>query len=107
MTLKALGLPVLGMALALGMTAGCVARAPVVYGTVEVENAPPPAQVEVRTTVPYEGAQWIEGHWEWHGRWVWHAGYWERARHGWVWVPHHYVQAGKHWRYVPGHWRRV
>ena|SRR5215831_17696762 len=106
MTLKGFVLPVVGLSLALGLTA-CAPRPPVVYGTVEIEQAPPAPQVEVQTAVPYEGAVWIEGHWEWHGRWVWSRGFWERPRAGWVWVPHHWVEAGHHWRYVPGRWRRV
>ncbi len=99
-----------GILLASSLTfAAC---APAVYdepveGTVVVQTAPPPAQVEVRPAAPYAGGVWIEGFWSWNGgRYVWVPGRWEAPRRGWVWVPHHYTRYARGWRYVPGHWRR-
>jgi len=105
---KLLTIPGLALVAGLGLSA-CEPAPPPVYGgaVVEVENEPPPVQVEARPVVPYQGAVWIEGHWDWRGRWVWVPGFWERPRAGWVWVAHHWQRWRGRWRYVPGHWQRV
>lgn len=90
---RALGATLLASALLLG---GCVvAPAPVavdeppVYATV----APPPPRVEVVPAVPYAGAVWVGGYWNW-----------ARGRH--VWVPGHYVRPNPGHRWQPRHWER-
>jgi hypothetical protein len=100
------------LALILMLAAAAPACAPAYYdepveGTIVVQSAPPPVQVETRPAPPYQGAIWVEGYWNWSGgQYVWVPGRWDRGRRGYVWVPHHYQRHGRGWRYIPGHWRR-
>jgi hypothetical protein len=80
---------------------------PPAYGAVEVEQAPPPPRVEVQTPMPFAGAVWIPGTWEWNGRgYYWTAGTWSAPRPGFRWEAHHWVRHGRHWAFRPGHWHR-
>lgn len=72
-----------------------------------VDEPPPPAKVEVRTTAPGPGYVWIDGHWTRRGHaWVWVPGQWRRARTGLRWVPGRWEQRGHRWYRVEGHWAR-
>src|SRR5438132_116213 len=53
--------------------------APVYY-----EAPPPPApRYEVRPALPFYGAVWIDGYWDWRGRdWFWVGGRWAPPREG-------------------------
>jgi hypothetical protein len=101
-----------------GLASGCVVRArPVVVvhehprdrvDVVEVREAPPPVQVEVRPEPPHTECIWIEGHWvRTRSGWEWEAGYWVRRPHAAaVWVPGHWRNFGPGtWKWVPGHWQ--
>lgn len=83
--------------LAVGMlSAGCaVVPAPVPVASTEIyaPDAPPPAPVEVVPAVPFVGAVWVGGYWNWSG-----------GRH--VWVPGHYVRANPGYRWQPHYWQR-
>jgi hypothetical protein len=80
---------------------------PPVYQGVEVSQAPPPPQVDVQTPMPFPGAVWIPGAWQWNGRgYYWAGGQWSSPRPGWSWESHRWVRHGRHWSFRPGHWRR-
>jgi WXXGXW repeat (2 copies) len=74
---------------------------------VVVTVAPPAPIVEVRPAVPFAGAIWIPGYWQWSGvQHVWLAGRWSAPRPGFVWVGARWRHAGPQWRFEPGYWRR-
>lgn len=74
---------------------------------VVVQVAPPAPRVEVRPAMPFAGAVWIPGYWQWNGvRHVWVAGRWSAPRAGWHWQPNHWRHTPRGWIWVPGHWRR-
>jgi hypothetical protein len=75
---------------------------------VRVNIAPPMPRVEYRPAVPYYGAVWAPGHWQWNGyRHIWVGGYYQAPRRGWVWQPAHWQpQFAGGFIYVPGHWTR-
>ena len=55
--------------------------------------------------LPYEGAVWIQGHYDWGGDgWVWLPGTYVRPRAGHQWVSPRYERDGGRVRYVPGYW---
>lgn len=106
--LRALGGTLLASALLLG---GCVvAPAPVAVGpdVVYAPIAPPAPRVEVIPVVPYPGAIWISGYWNWSsGRYVWTPGYYARPRPGYRWQPHHWERRpGGDWWLRGGVWVR-
>jgi hypothetical protein len=79
-----------------------------VPGEVEVDAAPPPAQVDVETPMPGPGFVWIGGVWAWGpgGRWIWQGGHWDHPpRSGAVWVPHRYEYRNGRHVFVRGGWR--
>jgi len=75
---------------------------------IEVEVAPPEPILEVRPSLPFEGAVWIPGYWNWHGsRHVWVGGRWTAPRPGHVWVEGGWDRGERgHYRYRQGYWRR-
>ena len=90
------------------IAAGTVVTPAITYGAivVDVDVAPPPAQVEV-VPAPRAGFVWAPGYWNWEGgRHVWVAGRWMHERRGYHWVPEAWVQVGPHWHFQRGHWER-
>ncbi|HEY1816800.1 MAG TPA: hypothetical protein VGG74_30845 [Kofleriaceae bacterium] len=72
--------------------------------TVEVDQAPPPAQDEQVVVRP--GYVWIGGHWFWRGgRWIWRGGYYEPERAGYVWAPGRWEIRGSRHVWIEGGWR--
>jgi hypothetical protein len=74
---------------------------------VYTEVPPPPPVVEVRPALPYYGAIWVPGYWNWHHRrhhWV--RGRWERPRHGYVYEAARWERQGNRWACRTGGWRR-
>jgi hypothetical protein len=88
-------------------TSGCYAhlRAQPASGYVVYESPPPP-RVVVRPAVPYAGAIWVAGHWQWNGaQWMWAEGYWEQPRAGYVYVQPRWQRQGRGYVYVGGGWQ--
>lgn len=104
-----------GTALVLSLGAGgCVVRGqahvgvvePAPVAVVEVDEEPPPAQVEVEINQPRAGFVWITGRWvRAGGRWEWSRGHWERERSGQVWEVGRWERRGNKHVYIEGHWR--
>jgi len=88
---------------------GCQAHYAVAWTpprAVFVASEPPPPVAEPRPPVPYQGAVWVEGHYDWNAEgWVWLPGAYVRPRTGHVWVAPQYGREPDHVRYVPGHWQ--
>jgi hypothetical protein len=81
------------------------------YGNGEalaVTGVPPPAPYyEVQPVMPYVGAVWFSGYWNWYGgRYVWAPGYWGAGRPGYVWHPYHWAPYGNGWNLRAGGWAR-
>ena len=103
-----------GAVLAAGLLmSGCaVVPAPVpvavAAGDVYAPAAPPPPQVEVIPPVPFVGAVWVGGYWNWYGgRHVWVPGRYVRANPGYHWRAHHWEQRpGGGWWLRGGAWVR-
>ena len=77
-------------------------------GCVATVGAPPPAAlVEVRPAIPFYGAVWIGGYYEYrHNRYIWMPGRYARPPHrGAAWVPGHWQQHHRGWRWHKGYWR--
>src|SRR5215813_10829702 len=74
--------------------------------TVVVQAQPPPAIEEVRPAVPFEGAIWIPGYWDWNGvRYVWVAGRWSPQPREYRWENHGWERRRDgRWEHRPGHW---
>jgi hypothetical protein len=71
-----------------------------------VETAPPEPLVEVRPALPFAGAVWIPGYWNWHGRHhVWVGGHWSAPVPGSNWEGTRWDRDGDRYRHVPGRWR--
>jgi hypothetical protein len=51
------------------------APAPPTTSTI-IEQAPPPAQVEVVPISPGPSYYWVPGYWSWNGGWIWVGGRW-------------------------------
>lgn len=70
--------------------------------------APPVAQFEAVPALPYAGAIWINGFWDWHsGRHVWRPGHYERGRPGYVYRQPAWTHAPDgRWRLDRGGWHR-
>lgn len=80
--------------------------APVDGPVVIAPMAPPPPLVEVQPAMPFYGAIWIGGFWNWvGGRHVWVGGHWDHPRDGYRWHPHQWEQRGNQWN-LRGGWRR-
>ncbi|WP_247652870.1 hypothetical protein [Ideonella aquatica] len=68
--------------------------------------APPPPRYEVVPALPYAGAVWIGGYWNWSGRaHVWVPGRWEAPRHGWHYEPRRWEPAARGGYELRGGWR--
>lgn len=93
------------------LTACVVAPAPVVSdpygypvgGTAYAPVAPPAPYYEVQPALPYPGAIWINGYWNWSGnRHHWVPGRYERPRPGYRWHPHRWERAPRGGWYLQG-----
>ena len=105
--------------LALGL-AGCVVAPPHYAGPVVAEPAvypaqpvyapmaPPAVYAEAPPPLPYPGAIWISGYWNWYGgRHVWVPGRYERPRPGYTWHPHRWEPGPRGgWELRGGGWVR-
>ncbi|MBN8488631.1 MAG: YXWGXW repeat-containing protein [Burkholderiales bacterium] len=68
--------------------------------------APPPPRYEVVPALPYAGAVWIGGYWNWSGRaHVWVPGRWEAPRHGWRYEPRRWEPVARGGYALRGGWR--
>ena len=71
---------------------------------VDIDVAPPAAQVEV-VPGPRAGYVWAPGYWNWEGhRHVWVGGRWIHERHGHHWVNESWEQRDGRWHFERGHW---
>jgi hypothetical protein len=70
--------------------------------------APPTPYYEVQPAIPYPGAVWVGGYWNWSGnRHVWQPGHYERPRPGYRWAPHHWERSQRGgWALQGGGWVR-
>jgi len=71
-------------------------------------SAPPAPYAEVQPAIPFAGAIWISGFWNWGGgRYSWVPGRYERPRPGYNWEPRRWTQSqrGGGWQ-LQGGWRR-
>jgi hypothetical protein len=77
-------------------------------GGVYAPIAPPTPQYEVQPALPFLGAIWIAGFWNWlGGRHVWVSGHYEQPRPGYRWAPHQWVQSPRGgWELHGGGWVR-
>jgi hypothetical protein len=95
----------IGLMTALG---GCAARVgvppPVLVST---PPPPPPAVVEVQPIVPFLGAVWIGGYYEYrHNNYHWRSGRYVRPPHrGARWVPGYWRHHRGGWGWHDGRWR--
>ena len=72
-----------------------------------VDQPPPPPVVEVRPAMPYSGAIWVAGYWNWQNRrHHWMRGHWTRPRAGHVWQAPRWERQGSRWASYPGRWQR-
>ena len=95
------------------LASGCaVVPAPmpvaVAQGDVYAPMAPPPVQYEVVPALPFAGAVWVGGYWNWSGgRHVWVPGRYVRPRSGYHWQPHHWERGPRGgWALQGGIWVR-
>ena len=105
-------LPLLAGALGAILLTGCVvAPAPMVsdpYGYpattgVYAPMAPPAPYYEVQPALPYPGAIWINGYWNWtSNRHHWVPGRYERPRPGYRWQPHRWDRSPRGGWYLQG-----
>ncbi len=88
-------------------TVASAAHAQYVVPEVQVNIAPPPPRVEVRTVQTSPNAMWINGHWAWrYGQHTWIQGHWaEPPNAGMVWEPARWTAVGGRWSFLEGHWR--
>ncbi len=87
---------------------GVYATAPVHASGVVVYQAPPAPRVVVHTPppAPYQGAVWVQGHWQWNGaQYVWVDGHYMQPRAGYVYVQPRWERRGNGYVYVQGTWR--
>ena len=65
--------------------------------------APPAPYYEVQPALPYPGAIWIGGYWNWSGhRHVWVPGRYERPRPGYHYAPHRWSRSPRGGWYLQG-----
>ena len=70
--------------------------------------APPAPYVEVVPVMPFAGAVWIGGYWNWvGGRHVWVGGRWDHPRQGYRWEPHRWEPQGGNWHLRGSGWRQA
>ncbi len=105
--LKGLKLAAAGFAAAAMFTVAGAAHAQYVVPEVQVNVAPPPPRVEVRTVAPSPNHIWINGHWAWrYGQHTWIPGHWaEPPNQGMVYEPARWTNVGGRWTFLEGHWR--
>jgi len=87
---------------------GLIALMTALTGCVATVAAPPPvARVEVHPPVPFIGAVWIGGYYEYHhSRYEWVPGRYVRPPHPKaVWVPGRWDHDRRGWNWHRGHWR--
>ena len=71
--------------------------------TVYAPVAPPAPYYEVQPPLPYPGAIWIGGYWNWSGhRHVWVPGRYERPRPGYHYAPHRWSRSPRGGWYLQG-----
>ena len=71
--------------------------------TVYAPMAPPAPYYEVQPALPYPGAIWINGYWNWSGnRHHWVPGRYERPRPGYRWQPHRWDRSPRGGWYLQG-----
>lgn len=77
-------------------------------GATCVDEAPPPAKVEVLGTSPAPGDIWMPGHYVYYAKtgYQWNDGHWEVPRPGYHWNAPHWEQIGSKWVFTPGDWER-
>jgi hypothetical protein len=69
--------------------------------------APPTPVVEVQPAVPFVGAIWISGFWNWSGgRYSWVPGRYDRPRPGYNWEPRRWSSSPRGGWQMQGGWRR-
>ena len=75
--------------------------------TVVVQQAPPPAPVEVVDAAPGPDYIWVDGEYDWNGvTWVWVGGHWGYPPHPHaIWVGGRRWHDGYGWHYQAGYWR--
>jgi len=105
--LKSIKYAAAALAAAAMFTVADAANAQFVVPEVQVNIAPPPPRVEVRTAQPSAGHMWINGHWAWrYGRHEWIPGHWAQPPNtGMIWEPARWTAVGGRWTFVEGHWR--
>jgi hypothetical protein len=77
------------------------------YGDAAVyaPTAPPAPYAEVQPAIPFAGAIWIGGFWNWSGdRYSWVPGRYERPRAGYQWEQRRWTQGSRGWQ-LQGGWR--
>lgn len=74
---------------------------------VTVAGPPPAALVEVRPVIPFYGAVWIDGYYEYHRhRYHWVPGRYVRPPHPRAaWTPGQWQHHDRGWRWHKGYWR--
>lgn len=79
-----------------------------VPATVYAPMAPPAPYIEMQPALPFPGAIWISGYWNWSGqRHVWVPGRYERPRPGYHWQPHRWDRSPRGgWDLRVGGWVR-
>jgi hypothetical protein len=77
-------------------------------GATCVDEAPPPAKVEVMGTSPAPGYIWMPGYYVYYAKtgYQWDDGHWEAARPGYHWNAPYWEQMGSKWVFTPGDWER-
>jgi hypothetical protein len=76
-------------------------------GAVVVAQAPPPPRVVVHAPppAPYQGAVWVDGHWQWNGaQYVWVDGTYIQGRAGYTWTQPRWERRNTGYVYVQGAW---
>ncbi len=76
-------------------------------GAVEVDQEPPPLQMEIIPAAPSPAHVWVAGTWRWGGAaWAWVPGAWVCRPHpAAVWVSGGWNCRGRRWVWAPGYWR--
>lgn len=79
------------------------------HGTVVYQAPPPPRArvvVSARPVAPYQGAVWVNGHWQWNGaQYVWVDGHYIQSRVGYTYVQPRWERRGRGHVYVQGTWQ--
>lgn len=76
-------------------------------GVIVSTAPPPPPRVEVIPSLPFVGAIWISGYWNWSdNRYVWVPGHYARPVPGHRFQPHRWEQGRGGWTLNGGFWVR-